>query len=148
MKELAHQISILLADSRKFINASDADVLAFKASENKWSKKEILGHLADSAMNNLQRFTEIQYSSKPYLVRKYQQDELVRANHYQSKNIQDTLALWEALNIHIIWVITSLSKEVLAYEVLISQVGKKTLKWLIQDYVEHMMHHLSQIKSD
>lgn len=48
----------------------------------KWSKKEILGHLTDSAIHNLVRFTEINYLEKPYYHRPYNQIDLVNLNQY------------------------------------------------------------------
>ena len=36
-----------------------------KLAANRWSKKEILGHLIDSAQNNLRRFITCQYESTP-----------------------------------------------------------------------------------
>ncbi|MDF9795710.1 hypothetical protein OKW21_000973 [Catalinimonas alkaloidigena] len=56
-------------------------------------KKEILGHLVDSAIRNLKRFTEVQFSSQPYRIQKYQQDELLRSNHYQNQNYEEILTL-------------------------------------------------------
>ncbi len=64
-----------------------------KIADMKWSKKEILGHLIDSGINNLQRFTEIQFLEKPYKIRPYNQDELVKANNYQNKNSQELFEL-------------------------------------------------------
>jgi|TARA_R110000737_G_scaffold264685_1_gene272514 hypothetical protein len=60
----------------------------------KWSKKEILGHLIDSGINNLQRFTEIQFSDRPYVIRKYNQNELVIVNDYQNAEIKEILDFW------------------------------------------------------
>ncbi len=50
----------------------------FRPLETKWFKKEILGHFIDSAINNLQRFTEIQYSKHLFVARPYDQNELVK----------------------------------------------------------------------
>ena len=49
----------------------------------KWSPQEILGHLIDSAINNLRRFTEIQFLPQPFTVVGYKQDDLVIVNNYQ-----------------------------------------------------------------
>mgnify|MGYP003521561386 CR=1 FL=1 len=52
---------------------SEADA-ALKPAPGKWSKKEVLGHLIDSASNNHQRFVRMQIDSSITLP-KYQQDE-------------------------------------------------------------------------
>src|SRR5688572_5242399 len=71
---------------------------SFKPSADKWSKSEIMGHLIDSAINNLKRFTESQFSENPFLVTAYNQDELVKVNKYQARKFDDLLKLWCRLN--------------------------------------------------
>lgn len=118
-----------------------------KPQPHKWSKQEILGHLVDSAINNLQRFTEIQYSPKPYKVRPYQQDALVEANRYQGREVAEIIGLWTALNQHISHVMQQQDQHTLAYEVILPEGDATNLQWLMDDYVVHLHHHLKQIIS-
>jgi hypothetical protein len=112
----------------------------------KWSPQEIMGHLVDSALNNLRRFTEIQFLPQPFTVIGYQQDNLVVVNGYQQLPVDHLLTLWQLLNRQIIYVIKNIPDEKLAYTVIIpSKGGDKNLEWLIVDYVDHMEHHLRQI---
>jgi hypothetical protein len=53
-----------------------------RPSPNKWSKKEILGHLCDSAINNMERFVKIQYEEQPYVIPSYNQEQWVGLQHY------------------------------------------------------------------
>ncbi len=115
-----------------------------KPNPDKWSKKEILGHLVDSAINNLQRFTESQYTT-PLKVRPYQQDALVQANKYQSQDIDAILTLWIALNGQIVYVIKNIKLPQLKVPVMVPDGQKKDLEWLIDDYIVHLIHHLKQI---
>ncbi|MEM7551027.1 MAG: hypothetical protein AAF363_15185 [Bacteroidota bacterium] len=57
-----------------------------------------MAYLIDSAINNLQRFTEIQFQNKPYKISKYNQDELVKAYDYQNAETEEILKCWLALN--------------------------------------------------
>ena len=57
-------------------------VVLHKRASEKWSQKEMLGHLIDSGINNLQRFTEVQFETKSYRIRDYNQNELPKANNY------------------------------------------------------------------
>ena len=118
-----------------------------KSSEDKWSKKEILGHLIDSAINNIQRFTEIQYSEKPYKIRTYNQNELVKWNDYQNKNNQDLYNLWLQLNIHILHLVRNQTTETLQYQLVLLNGEISNLQFLIQDYFDHFYHHLNQINA-
>ena len=119
-----------------------------KSAENKWSKKEILGHLIDSAINNIQRFTEIQFAEKPYKIRPYDQNELVKFNNYQNTNDQDLYDLWLQLNTHILHIIRNQTTETLRYQIILTTGEVATLEFLIQDYFDHFYHHLHQINSE
>ncbi len=110
----------------------------------KWSKQELLGHLIDSAMYNLKRFTEAQFIQQPYTIIPYQQNELVAVNQYQHLPITHLLHLWNTLNQQIIFIIKAIPAEMLKYEVVpqYNATGIQTLAWLFCDYVAHMDHHL------
>jgi|SRR6218665_608236 len=121
------------------------DDFEFKSSENSWSKKEIIGHLIDSALNNLKRFTEIQYFEKPYNVIAYNQDELVKANNYQQKNTADLLELLIALNRQIIFLMKNQTEESLKYKIVLPNQQEADLHFLMEDYIEHFYHHFKQL---
>ena len=82
---------------RKLKQLASEDLLK-RPAPGKWSKQEILGHLIDSAINNLKRFTEIQFLPQPYTVISYMQNELVIINDYQNLSLDHLLDLWRALN--------------------------------------------------
>ncbi len=46
----------------------DEQTFSFKATSEKWSKKEIIGHLIDSATNNHQRFVRGQFEETPKII--------------------------------------------------------------------------------
>ncbi len=126
-----------------FINSNNTDI-TFKTSNNKWSKKEILGHLIDSGINNYQRFTEIQFESKPYLIREYNQDALVKANNYQNAELIELIGLWLSINQRIIKIMWMQTENTLNYKV---EIDNKfyDLRFLMIDYVDHLKHHINQI---
>lgn len=113
----------------------------------KWSRKEILGHLIDSAINNLKRFTDVQFADGSYLVQAYNQDELVRVNQYQQVPLDHLLILWQSLNRQILVVARAIPLDTLSRPIQFSQVNTehKTLEWLLNDYVAHLEHHLKTL---
>ncbi len=121
--------------------------LLYKPAPGKWSKKEILGHLIDSAINNLKRFTEIQFLPQPYKVMSYRQNDLVEINHYQNLPLPHLLDLWKALNQQIIYAVKNIPGEKLDYPVdpQYDNGEIKNLVWIICDYVAHLEHHLKQV---
>lgn len=114
---------------------------------DKWSKKEILGHLIDSAVNNLQRFTEVEFSNQPYNVRKYNQNELVKTNDYQNSETKELLNFWLAINTRIQVIIKKQTNETLRLKFQIDNDTVVDFKFLIKDYIDHLVHHLRQIEN-
>ena len=124
-----------------------SEELLKRSGPGKWSTQEILGHLIDSAINNLKRFTEIQFLSQPYIVISYLQNELVIVNDYQNLPLQHLLDLWQSLNRQIVFVVKTIPADTLNYPVDPQYESKemKTLGWIICDYVAHLEHHFGQI---
>ena len=141
MNRLRDHIKTIPARSKSI----QKDSLLSKPAPNKWSKQEILGHLVDSAVNNLRRFNEAQFFPTPYSVIGYNQDNLVVVNQYQSLPLNELMHLWAALNGQIVHVVTNIPVEKLQYKVILYSGETKTLEWLIGDYVDHMEHHLNQV---
>lgn len=145
MEELIQQFNDLLKQGSESIQNQSEKDFANKPSPDKWSKKEILGHLVDSAINNLQRFTEIQFEPKPYTIRHYNQDELVKTNQYQAAETEEIRKLWLALNTRIINMFGVQNEKTLAYPVILGKDKETNLQFLMEDYVVHLAHHLRQI---
>jgi hypothetical protein len=122
-----------------------AESILKKPAPGKWSKQEVLGHLIDSAINNLKRFTDIQCFPQPYTVLRYQQDDLVVINLYQQLPADHLLQLWSILNKQVLHVVSNIPPEKLAYTIITPPGDAHTLEWLAIDYVEHMEHHLKQV---
>ena len=143
MKQLETYIESFPIKLKQF----SSEELLKRSAAGKWSAQEILGHLIDSAVNNLKRFTEIQFLSQPYTVISYRQNELVIVNDYQNLPLQHLLDLWQSLNRQIVFVGKNIPADKLNYAVDPHYESKemKTLGWIICDYVAHMEHHFRQI---
>jgi len=139
------ELEELIFKGENYIKGQSEDDFSAKISAHKWSKKEILGHLVDSGINNLQRFTEIQYQEKPFQIKPYHQDALVKANGYQNSDTSNLLNLWVFLNLRILHIIELQNESSLAYEIRFEDGQTADLKFLISDYVKHTEHHLNQI---
>ncbi|MEK4970017.1 DinB family protein [Cytobacillus sp. FSL M8-0252] len=109
---------------------------------NKWSKKEILGHLCDSAINNIERFIKIQYEEQVYVIQSYNQDQWVKVQNYQDRPLGEIINLFQTLNKQILTIVKNVPSESLSKLCDIGNNQHKTLEWLIQDYLSHMEHHI------
>ena len=144
-KDSAQRLHSLLEKGMTYLDNADLEALSLKTSSERWSKKEVLGHLIDSGINNLRRFTEIQFEPKPYQIQDYKQDELVRVNNYQDASIEELTAFWKAVNTRIQRVILRQTDSTLVYPVVLGNGETVDLNFLIRYYVAHLEHHLNQI---
>lgn len=117
----------------------------FKSTPVTWSKKEILGHLIDSATNNHQRFIRIQYENNPVIF--YDQNQWNKLSNYNRINSSHLIQLWTLYNQHLIE-ITKVIPEKNLNKTGIGRDGLAlTLEFYINDYVLHLEHHLKQLVS-
>ena len=118
-----------------------------KPAPNKWSKKELLGHLIDSAANNHHRFVKIQFLPSPFFVEGYAQNDWVRIQNYNEKDSQQLVNLWKVYNEHILFIMQNTPEENLDIKINAEDQFETadTLFFLMKDYVDHMDHHLKQI---
>jgi hypothetical protein len=110
----------------------------------KWSPKQVLGHLIDSAANNHQRFVRAQQPSDLHLPG-YAQDHWVQVQHYNARPWRDLVELWSAYNRHLAHVIAHIPDDAQDKVCSIEPDPPVTLGYLAADYVDHLWHHLSQI---
>lgn len=122
--------------------AIDAADFSRKPAPGKWSQKEIIGHLIDSAANNHQRFVRAQFEDIPYI--KYDQDNWNAASRYNDMDGTHVIQFWEQYNRHLIEVVKRIPEQDM--QRLCNNGGEipVTLAWLLEDYVKHMEHHLRQ----
>lgn len=113
-----------------------------KSNPDKWSKKEIIGHLIDSATNNHQRFVRGQFEDKPKI--SYDQNEWNKFNFYQQIDNNQIINFWTIYNKQLLELFKRIPEANLKYQCL---VGDKlfTLEFLMIDYVDHLEHHLKQV---
>ena len=129
----------------RLVTLSETELM--QKAPGKWSRKEMLGHLIDSALNNLKRFTDAQFAGGPYIIQRYSQDNLVIVNRYQQLPMDHLLTLWRSLNNQILYVAEAIPVDLMDKPVQIGQDPSSglTLGWLIEDYVVHLEHHLKTL---
>jgi hypothetical protein len=110
----------------------------------KWVKKEILGHLIDSAANNHQRFVRAQLES-PLVLSGYDQEAWVSVQRYRERSWAELVELWAALNLHVAAVIEGVPPEKLQTPCTIGDREPCSLEWWMRDYLRHLEHHLAQL---
>lgn len=114
-----------------------------KVRPEKWSKKEILGHLVDSALNHYLRLVQSQFQKQPLVF--YDQDEWVRAGRYQETNRKELLVFWVQFNRRLEELASLLPEEAWTKTCLGADGKVRSLWTLSKEYTIHLEHHVSQI---
>lgn len=109
-----------------------------------WSRKQVLGHLVDSALNNLHRFVRAQQADE-LVFPGYEQRSWVDAGGYQERPWRSIVSLWSELNAQVAHVVARIPPERLATHCRIGEGPPVTLEFIARDYVKHLRHHLEQI---
>ena len=146
MQIIIQELRDLIQTYSEKINAIAAPDFYAKPIPTKWSKVEVLGHLIDSAQNNLRRFVCGQYESTPPRII-YDQDFWVSSNNYKKAKKESIIQLWKLLNERICDILETMPLSNYKKECNTGRDNEqlRTLHWLAEDYVKHMKHHLNQI---
>ena len=147
-------LQIVDAATPKLLALGDEDS-ARRPAPGKWSPREIVGHLIDSASNNHQRFVRAVWQDD-LVFTGYAQDEWVAAQQYQQASWPELVALWGHFNRHLARVMTVVPADIrnrrhrrhnlhqLAWQP-VPENEPATLDYFMQDYVRHLEHHVRQI---
>jgi hypothetical protein len=141
---------MLVSGQDTFLDFED-ETLEQPVKEGKWSRKEIIGHLIDSALNNVQRFTRAQIPAHlengVLITVGYAQNDWVRLAKYNQRDRIAMMELWDTLNEHILDVIRDASPQSLAVPIKIGDSQPMSLEDVFISYVGHVKHHLAQLES-
>jgi hypothetical protein len=150
-------------DLRAAVNAATPKLLALggasatRPAPGKWSPREIIGHLIDSASNNHQRFVRGQLQDD-LVFPGYAQDDWVRIGRYADAPWADLVTLWRTFNLQLARVMEGTAEDIRLRprarhsfdEIGVSLAPNEAarLDLVMSDYVLHLQHHLSQIFPD
>jgi hypothetical protein len=143
MDTLIKELQEITRRFRPLLSGIEEQIFILKPAPGKWSKKEILGHLTDSAQNNIRRFIVAQYEELPKVI--YNQDEWVRIAGYQDYSSEELIHLWTLLNKHLYRILSLLPAEGAKRKCLTTGREPYTVESLTADYNKHLLHHLHQI---
>jgi hypothetical protein len=110
----------------------------------KWSPKEELGHLIDSATNNHIRFVRAVIEAE-FRGPGYSQDDWVRLHGYSSMQWDTILSVWLQYNLLLAALVNNISEDRLETPCFIGNNPPLTLRFVIEDYILHMQHHIDQL---
>jgi hypothetical protein len=155
--EIASRLRTIVTDESAKLLAVPADRTTIAPQAGKWSAKQIIGHLIDSASNNHQRFVRAQFMDDLVFLG-YEQEAWVALQGYADAEWVSLVTLWRELNLHIARIMERTPREVaeklrkkhnlnqIALEK-VSTEDSVTLAFFMNDYVGHLQNHLKQVWS-
>jgi hypothetical protein len=144
MREIADELRREIDGTLPRLGAITAAEAGRERGAGKWQKREILGHLIDSAYNNYQRFVRAPQAGGAFVWPGYEQDRWVAAGGYRTREWAELVDLWAAANRHLAHAMEAVPAATLATPCTIGG-HDGTLEWWMRDYIRHLRHHLAQI---
>lgn len=144
MTRLTEEWISILESTVILLREMDEVDVSIRPSPGRWSKKEILGHLIDSASNNHQRFVRASQTDTRVFPN-YEQDAWVAGQKYNERNWFDVVELWYAYNRHLVHVVMNLEPSTFERMCTIGDETPVPLRTIAETYVWHLKHHLAQI---
>jgi DinB family protein len=109
-----------------------------------WTRKQIVGHLLDSAANNRQRFVRAAADGH-YAGPKYAQEAWVAAHGYADRDWETLLRWWQVEHEILAAIVDRIPEERLEAECVVGDNAPVTLRFLIEDYLAHQRWHFAQL---
>jgi hypothetical protein len=140
------------AELARIVDGAEASLLAISEADSRtpmrpggWSRKEVIGHLIDSASNNHQRFTRAALQGSLEFPG-YDQEGCVYVEVPREMPWQGLVALWASYNRYLAHIVAHLPEDKLSAECRIGSGDPVTLEFLARDYLRHLLHHLEQVR--
>ena len=155
MKEFIEDFRQAIEKSAAAMRHIPEDASAIPRTPGTWSRKQIMGHLLDSACNNHRRFVLAQIQGD-LVFPGYDQRMWVELQRYQDAPWSSLIEFWRAYNLHLAHVMAAIPVDLLRrpytkhtlHQIASEPIPEKepaTLEYLIRDYVGHLKHHVDQI---
>ncbi len=144
MKNVADELLRAVEEAVEPLRSIDSTLADAKPGPNRWSKKEILGHLIDSASNNHQRFVRAQQVAELSFP-DYQQETWVQIQNYSEASWEELIEFWRLYNRHLARVIGLVPE---AKQKVLCRIGPgepTALEDVARSYLSHLRHHLEQL---
>jgi len=144
MKALSNRLLEIVDQATPALSQVESDSAAQAVKAGGWTRKQMIGHLIDSASNNHQRFVRASLQNELNFPG-YDQNGNVRMQQFQSAAWGQLVDLWAAYNRFLAHVIAHLPESKLQTACRIGAEKPVTLESLATNYVAHLSEHLNQM---
>jgi hypothetical protein len=147
--QITSEIICLTEEWESKLNFLPPETITERRNSQNRSIKQIIGHLIDSASNNIHRIVHLQYQQSPLTFPNYatfgNNDRWIAIQDYQNEDWRSLIQLWKYSLLHLCHVIKNLENDKLNNEWISGPDQKITLESMIIDFPRHLKLHLSEI---
>ncbi len=147
MTELARRFRAELEEIRVALWAIPAELAGQPWRQGGWTRREVVGHMLDSASNNRHRFVGAAIDGH-YKGPQYDQKPWVNAHGYAEQEWPTLVRWWEAEHEILAAVVDRIPESRFESECIVGDGAPVTLRFLIEDYLKHQLGHVKQLKAD
>jgi hypothetical protein len=145
--ESARRFRIGLEEIREAIGAVPVELAGERWRDGGWTRKQILGHMLDSAANNRQRFVRAAIDGH-YKGPGYAQQAWVDAHGYAEQEWETLIGWWNTEHEILASVVDRIPEERLEASCVVDDDAPVTLRFLIGDYLHHQKGHAKQLSGE
>jgi hypothetical protein len=149
--EISNVIETLINEWEPKLSSLPQEVITQRRNSQNRTIKQIVGHLVDSASNNIHRVVHLQYQPSPVEFPNYatfgNNDRWIAIQNYQEETWTDLVQLWKFSMLHFCHVIRNADQSKLDNEWVAGPGRKISLQAMIVDFLPHLKLHLSEIEA-
>jgi hypothetical protein len=143
------EVISLINEWESKLNHLPEEIITQRRNKQNRTIKQILGHLIDSASNNIHRVVHLQYQPDPLIFPNYatfgNNDRWIEIQNYQNEDWKDMIQLWKYSFLHYCHVIENVNNNKLENKWIAGTDHKISLQTMIEEFPKHMKLHLSEI---
>ncbi|HKJ42388.1 MAG TPA: hypothetical protein VKA27_09855 [Sunxiuqinia sp.] len=140
----------LISEWEEILLNSSARVISQKRNKQNRTVKQIVGHMVDSASNNIHRIVHLQYQESPLVFPNYatngNNDRWIAIQNYQDEHWFNLVKLWKYTHLHFVHVVKNINPDKLGNEWLASETESVSLQEMVIDFSRHLKLHISEIE--
>ena len=150
-QKICNELSAHLLEWEPKLASLPEDTITNRKNAQHRSIRQIVGHMVDSATNNLHRIIHMHYQKSPVNYPDYanlgNNDRWIAIQNFQEEDWSELIKLWSALNRHMIHMIGQVDESKLEQYWISALNQKVTLRQMIADYPRHFKLHLNEISA-
>ena len=148
-QQICEELSALISKWESILLSQPEKTITNRKNSQNRSIRQIVGHMVDSATNNIHRVIHMHYQSSPIKYPDYanlgNNDRWIAIQNYQEEDWNDLVGLWVSLNRHMVHLIKQVDVSKLDQYWISALNEPVTLREMITDYPRHFKLHLDEI---